>query len=85
MEKCYKLFLDTGYSNTSSVEYIKAEPDSIKEFFSEYVTQYAEQYSYLAHIESEEDIETFIDNALSYSGYTECTEEEWSSNNGTTW
>ena len=85
MEKCYKLFLDTGYSSISSVEYIKAEPDSIKEFFSEYVTQYAEQYFYFAHISSEEDIENFIDNALSYSGYTECTEEEWSSNNGTTW
>ena len=36
-------------------------------------------------ISSEEDIENFIDNALSYSGYIKCTEEEWSSNNGTTW
>ena len=56
-----------------------------KNSFSEYVAQYAEQYSYLAHISSEEDIETFIDNALSYSSYIKCTEEELSSNNGTTW
>ena len=33
----------------------------------------------------EEDMETSIDNALSYSSYIKCTEEEWSSNNETTW